>query len=309
MLSPSSHGPAGGVSSGGAGIRQYMENPPSYRRASRWTARDRALAPSSARRAGLSRPVPQGRDRGSRSSRTALPARPGDPGEAFPGTPRFMEDALSWGLSLPPGFSPDSGGPPGPKRGISPAARFSPGALPAYAPPAAASVSSGGPAAVSQGPFSGSRPPEGSWGSAAPVPPRRSARVSSGALCLGLSGACVSALRPSQDRPSPFKNPSQASPGAGKPPDPPPRAVRPASRSISQAPGPPTGGIPVSPRPPAYRPASLEPPSPAFPRPAGLRRPSSAAPPPWRGAPPSFALPPPSRARSAAPCRSSSQPK
>lgn len=222
-----------------------MVKPPSYRRASRCTALERARAPSSARRAGLFQPSPQGRGRDSRVSRPGAPSRPPPPRRAVPAPSRRA------GMETPPASPPDFLKEAGP-------------ASPARLPPAAVSAAS----AVSPAPAS--RLPEGpSSAVREPVPSPAGPWASS--LCREAAKAPASAFLPLRgENPAPVSPPFRAGNSASSPEipsqgptgvsqapaSPAGRRAFSAAKTVSQAPGAPTRGPPASaPSFAAYRPA------------------------------------------------------
>lgn len=299
-----------------AGPCQYIVNPPSYRRASRWTARDKALAPSSAWRTVLSQPPLQGRERDSRPPCPAAFVHLSPPGRRVSLRPTRSKIAPA---SLPL-LSPGSGVFSSPMRGPA-AAEFLSARLPLVVP-AASSASAAKSAAVSHSTSRPRCPPEGPRSSAAPpVPTRDVLRISSEAYRWGSSEPLVSALRLSRagTSASAYRSPSRALTGVSGMPFSPPKRSSAASRTIPQNPEVPTGGPSASPRPAAYRPDSPEPRFCAFSRSSGLRRvpPVGSSPPQpedssqaeWSSPKVFSGFPLPSSASSASCCRSSSQPK
>ncbi len=232
-----------------------MVKPPSYRRASRCTALERARAPSSARRAGLFQPSPQGRGRDSRVSRPGAPSRPPPPRRAVPAPSR------RGGMKAPPAAPPDLLKETGP---APPADSSTANPSPARLPPAAVSAAS----AVSPAPAS--RLPEGpSSAVREPVPSPAGPWASS--LCREAAKAPASAFLPLRgENPAPVSPPFRAGNSASSPEipsqgptgvsqapaSPAGRRAFSAAKTVSQAPGAPTRGPPASaPSFAAYRPA------------------------------------------------------
>ena len=227
-----------------------MVNPPSYRRASRCTALERARAPSSARRAGLSQPSPQGRGRDSRVSRPGAPSRPPPPRRAVPAPSRRA------GMETPPASPPDflkEAGPASP-------ARLPPAAVSAASAVRLAAVSPVPASRLAEGPSSAVREPvpspAGPWASS---------------LCREAAKAPASAFLPLRgENPAPVSPPFRAGNSASSPEipsqgptgvsqapaSPAGRRAFSAAKTVSQAPGAPTRGPPASaPSFAAYRPA------------------------------------------------------
>ena len=232
-----------------------MGNPPSYRRASRCTALERARAPSSARRAGLSQPSPQGRGRDSRVSRPGAPSRPPPPRRAVPAPSR------RGGMKAPPAAPPDllkETGPAPPAD--SSTANPSPARLPPAAVSAASAVSPAPASRLPEGPSSAVREPvpspAGPWASSLC---REAAKAPASAFLplRGENPASVSPPYRAGNSASSPEIPSQGPTGVSQAPaSPAGRRAFSAAKTVSQAPGAPTRGPPASaPSFAAYRPA------------------------------------------------------
>lgn len=227
-----------------------MVNPPSYRRASRCTALERARAPSSARRAGLSQPSPQGRGRDSRVSRPGAPSRPPPPRRAVPAPSR------RGGMETPPASPPDflkEAGPASP-------ARLPPAAVSAASAVRLAAVSPVPASRLAEGPSSAVREPvpspAGPWASSL-CREAAKARTSVPPSFLGENPAPVPPPFRAGNSASAPKIPSQGPTGVSQAPaSPAGRRAFSAAKTVSQAPGAPTRGPPASvPSFAAYRPA------------------------------------------------------
>ena len=239
-----------------------MVNPPSYRRASRCTAVERARAPSSARRAGLFQPSPQGRGRDSRVSRPGAPSRPPPPRRAVPAPSRRA------GMETPPASPPDFLK----EAGSASPARLPPAAVSAASAVRLAAVSPVPASRLAEGPSSAVREPvpspAGPWASSF----CREAAKARTSVPSSLRGENPAPMPPSllgenpAPMPPPFRAgnsasspeiPSQGPTGVSQAPaSPAGRRAFSAAKTVSQAPGAPTRGPPASaPSFAAYRPA------------------------------------------------------
>ncbi len=237
-----------------------MVNPPSYRRASRCTALERARAPSSARRAGLFQPSPQGRGRDSRVSRPGAPSRPPPLRRAVPAPSRRT------GMETPPASPPDflkEAGPASPAR-LPPAAVSAATAASAVSPVPASRLAEGPSSAVREPVPS----PAGPWASSF----CREAAKARTSVPSSLRGENPAPMPPSLlgKNPAPMPPPFRAGNSASSPEipsqwptgvsqasaSPAGRRAFSAAKTVSQAPGAPTRGPPASaPSFAAYRPA------------------------------------------------------
>ena len=227
-----------------------MVNPPSYRRASRCTALERARAPSSARRAGLFQPSPQGRGRDSRVFRPGAPSRPPPPRRAVPAPSR------RGGMETPPASPPDFLK----EAGSASPARLPPAAVSAASAVRLAAVSPVPASRLAEGPSSAVREPvpspAGPWASSF-CRKAAKARTSVPPSFLGENPAPMPppfrAGNSASSPEIPSQGPSAASPAPSSPAG---RRAFSAAKTVSQAPGAPTRGPPASaPSFAAYRPA------------------------------------------------------